>query len=383
MPRGPSNIGSSGLLHSCAVIATLAACATGRRAPSQNDADRVSIVAVERGPQGTRLVAIDERGDRRFTLVQPPDDEAASSELVRDASPAASPDGRWLVFASTRGRPRDETSLWIAPLAPEARARRLTSGLAIDAHPVWTPDGTAVIFASTRDGGDFDLWRQRMVDGVPNGLPEQLTRGEHHEVMPSAARDGTIVYAAVRPLRVEGIDTEIDSRLEERAPDGRIQQLTAGPGDTSPALSPDGALIAFARPRVRADGSRDHELWIVPRGRLFASAEHVVDLPLTEESGPVWSHDGRFVFATSLYRGQDGRPLFSSVVHVDLREPVRRARMLHDRVGPIVRLAPAIASRTLDVAALRRDPEYLPQLARIMTAAITKAKTQQLLDPAP
>ncbi|MGN6106275.1 MAG: TolB family protein, partial [Kofleriaceae bacterium] len=147
-----------------------------------------------------------------------------------------------------------------------------------------------------------------------------------------------------------------------------------GPADTSPALSPDGATLVFARPALH-DGAPHSELWQVARGGEAAPVR-LVELPLTDESGPVWSRDGRFVFATSLLRGADGKPLFSSVVHVDLQESPRRARMLQDRAGAVARLTPAIATSALDVEALRRDPEYLSQLAKIMADAIEHARQE-------
>src|SRR5258705_51033 len=82
--------------------------------------------------------------------------------------------------------------------------------------------------------------------------------------------------------------------------------------------------------------------------------------------GPVWSRDGRFVFATSILRGAQGKVVFSSIIHVDLREAPLIARMLEDRVGGIARLTPAIAATPLDARALDGNPEYLPELARIM-----------------
>jgi len=311
-------------------------------------------------------VAIDERGDRRFELVTPTPLTAGAPQ-VRDSNPAVSPDGRWLVFASTRDRTSDGTSLWIAPLAVEAVPRRLTEGAAIDAQPTWSPDGRWVVFASTRSGGEFDLWRFA-IDAAGNpGEPIQLTNTPGHEVTPTVAPDGAIAYASVR-LAAAG-SREIVSRLEERAPDGTIRQLTAGPGDSSPAFSPDGSTIAFARPALH-NGAPDAELWRMARGTAIAT--QLVDLPLTDESGPVWSRDGRFVFATSVLRGADGNVVFSSVVHVDLRDHPARARMLGDHAGPVARLTPAVPSRQLDVAALRGDPEYLPELARIMAARIAE-----------
>lgn len=354
-----------GALRVSALLGALAAGCGPRpatsTAPPSGDPDRIAIVASERGPNGARLVAIDEHGDRRFELVAP-----VAAGIVRDVNPAISPDGRWIAFASTRGRSLDQTSLWIAPLGVEAAPRRLTDGAWIDSHPAWTRDGRAIVFASTRDGGDFDLWRLPIAAGRAAGPPEQLTAAASHEVTPAVAADGAIVYAAVTPKG----GAEVESRLEERAPDGRIRALTPGPADASPAISPDGAAIAFARPAVH-EGVPHSELWRMARGG--GEATLLVGLPLTDESGPVWSRDGRFVFATSVLRGAGGRPLFSSVVHVDLHEAPPRARILRDRAGALVRLTPAVAAARLDAPALRGDPEYLPELARIMARAIADA----------
>lgn len=331
-------------------------CACGSRPPPATrpaGPERIAIIASERGPQGARLVAIDEHGDRRFVIVKP------AAGLVRDTNPTVSPDGAWVVFASSRGRSLDTTSLWIAALGVEAPPVRLTEGDWIDAHPVWTRDGRAIVFASTRDGGDFDLWRLPIAGGAAAGAPEQITHGEGHEVTPTVAADGTIIYAAVTPTG----GNEIVSRLEARAPDGTIRTLTTGPADSAPALSPDGKTLAFARPQLHGN-KLDSELWRMPIDSEAAAP--ILDLPMTEESGPVWSRDGRFLFATSVLRGEDTSVVFSSIVHIDLREVAPRARILEDRAGAIVRLTPAIATGALDAAALDANPEYLPELARIM-----------------
>lgn len=323
----------------------------------------VAIVASEGGPDGARLVAIDEHGDRQFDLIAPVD------EIVRDAHPAISPDGAWIVFASSRERPLDETSLWIAPLAPDAQPVRLTRGAWIDSHPTWTPDGRAIVFASTREGGDFDLWQLPIAGGRASGDPIALTSAPDHEVTPTIAPDGTIAYSSVRK-REQGIE----SKIEERARDGAIRALTEGPGDASPAYSPDGKRVAFARPKVHAAEGQtvvDSDLWVLTRATRDIAP--IVDVPITDESGPVWSRDGRIVFATSLLRGSDGKGVFSSVVHVDLQESPRRARMLADRAGAIARLTPAVVAISLRVPALRGDPEYLPELHRIMTDAIASS----------
>jgi dipeptidyl aminopeptidase/acylaminoacyl peptidase len=345
-----------------AVLAALMVAGCGPLPPPPSvtpPARRIAIVAAERGAQGVRLVSIDEHGDRQFELVAPP------AATARDTNPAVSPDGAWIVFASSRERAGGETSLWIAPAGIAMPPRRLTQGPAIEAHPAWTPDGHAIVFASTRDGGDFDLWRLAIRDGQPGGLV-QLTHGAGHEVTPAVAADGTIVYAAVTPDEAR---RQVETHLEERAPDGAIRALTAGPADSSPALSPDGARLVFSRPQVH-DGKPDAELWVLTRAT--GAIAPLIDLPLTDESGPVWSRDGRFVFATSVLRGAEGQVVFSSIIHVDTREPRPVARMLEDRVGAIVRLTPAVTATPLDAAALHADPEYLPELARIMAQRIER-----------
>src|SRR5690606_15479874 len=152
-------------------------------------------------------------------------------------------------------------------------------------------------------------------------------------------------YAAITPLP----GGEVESRLEERAPDGTIRTLTDGPADTSPALSPDDRMLAFARPREH-NGTPAAELWTMPaRGDV---ATQPVDLPAADEGGAVWSHDGRFVFAPSVLRGAAGNPVFSSVIVIDTHARPMTARLLQDRVGAIARLTPAIARVQLDARAL-------------------------------
>ncbi len=346
-------------------LLVVAICACGPRpVDAPKPVDRIAILAAERGAQGARLVVLDERGDRQFDLVR------ADDSFARDTHPVVSPDGKWVVFASSRGRSIAETSLWIARVAPRVDPTQLTRGVAIDSHPVWTRDGRAIVFASTRDGGDFDLFRLGIENGRARGEPEQLTHAAGHEVTPAIARDGAIVYAAITPLA----DGQVESHLERLERDGTIVKVTSGPADTSPSLSPDDRTIVFARP-VEHNGAPDAELWSMPYGAELATP--LVDLPMTDESGPVWSPDGRYVFATSVLRGVAGNPVFSSVIVIDTRARPIKARLLKDRVGAIPRLTPAVTREPLDAAALAMDPEYLPELARIMAEAIATQKSEQ------
>ncbi|HEX5057841.1 MAG TPA: hypothetical protein VFV99_00720 [Kofleriaceae bacterium] len=351
-------------MRTARVLLIVAICACGSRPVAEpKAAEQIAIIAAESGPQGARLVVLDEHGDRRFELVR------GADSLARDTHPAVSPNGTWIVFASSRGRSLSETSLWIAPLAADAEPVQLTHGAGIDSHPTWTRDGTAIVFASTREGGDFDLYRLAIDHGHARGEPEQLTHGAGHEVTPTIAGDGSIIYSAVTP-----VGDGAESHLERRSSDGTITQLTDGPADASPAVSPDGRTVVFARPKEH-NGMPDAELWMMPLAG--AQAEQLVDLPLTDESGPVWSPDGRFLFATSVLRGAAGNPVFSSVIVIDMRAVPLTARVLNDRVGAVARLTPAVTRVPLDASALASDPEYLPELVRMMAKAVAAQKADQ------
>ncbi len=322
-------------------------------------------MAAERSGNGVRLVALDEHGDRAFVIVKP------AIGGVRDTNPAVSPDDRWVVFASSRGRAFEETSLWIAPLGVERTPLPLTHGPAIDTHPTWLPDGSAIVYASAAPHGDFDLWRLPIDREGRAGTAVQLTHGGGHEVTPAVAADGTIIYAEVT--------AKLESHLEELRPDGTSHALTDGPTDSSPALSPDGTTIVFSRAVAHATGG-DSDLFRLDR-RTGAIAP-LVDVPLTDEGGPVFSPDGRYVFATSILRKANGSALFSSIIVIDRQEQPPRARILEDHAGAIARLTPALPHALLDAARLREDPEYLPALARIMAAAINADQDANRAPPA-
>jgi Tol biopolymer transport system component len=344
----------------------------------------IHIVATERGPDGGMLVVIGESGDREGSLVAAP----AGGVQVRDTAPAFSPDGRWVVFASSRGRALDESSLWAVAVGYDAAPVRLTDGTAIDMTPVWTPAGDAIVFASSR-AGTFDLWRLGVETSGPalrpRGAAEPLTSAPGQELSPTVAPDGRIAYAALvtSDRRGGAADAAVTSTIEVRAPDGAITTLEPGPADSSPRFDPTGAVLAFTRPTVREGNARDPadatgtaapfssidaDLWV----HDASGTRRVVDLPFTDESGPVWSADGQWMFATSVVRKPNGSPLFSSVIHVDLSAAPPVARMLIDRAGAVTRLSPGVAPVALDTGVLLRSPIYVDELRRILRDAIER-----------
>lgn len=342
------------------VLAVLGAC--GPREPSVFEPagaparaqEQAPIIAMQRARRGARLVFLDETGVRRGDLTE------ITTVPLRDNSPALSPDGRWVVFASSRGREDMlQTSLWIIAAELGAEPRRLTSGTFEDRDPAWLPDGSAVVFASNR-GGTFDLWRLDLRMSpygwpVPAGAPAQLSEGPRQALHPAPSPDGArIVY------------TEAD--LESGASElwlweaGTSRRLTEGPADSTPAWSPDGKRIAFAAMVEREGKGPDVDLFVMDAGG--SKRQQLVDEPLAQQTHPVWSFDGRYLFSTSLYRSvSSGKPILSSVTFVDLTETPLILRALHDPMAVESRASTALARRALDARALRENPSYERALA--------------------
>jgi Tol biopolymer transport system component len=294
---------------------------------------------------------------------------ARAEGTVRDVSPVFSPDGKWVVFASSRDRSFDETSLWLVAATPGATPVRLTDDDAIDLSPAWMPDGSAVVFASSR-GDSVDLWRLEVALGDapgPRGEPERLTDLVGEELSPSVAADGRIAFT-----RIEHDGEVARTRIAVRDPDGEVRNLTAGPADTGPSWSPDGERVVFTAPHLRAGDppAVDGDLFVV-RGDDPPSL--LVDLPGTDETGPVWSKDGGWLFATSIFRSaRTGDPLFASIVYLEPSAATPTVRMLRDASGAVIRLAVAVAPVELDGKALRAGPSYREELAAILRRAVEK-----------
>ena len=134
-----------------------AACAPAER-PVQ--VPELRLVVSERWNGGTRLVLVDEHGDRWAIL-----GAGRGDPPTRDEQAAVSPDGRWVAFVSSRGRDLARTSLWVMPAAVGATAVRVTDGTGDDVDPCWTPAGDAVVFAR-RTGARFALARVAIGGGA-------------------------------------------------------------------------------------------------------------------------------------------------------------------------------------------------------------------------
>ena len=205
--------------------------------------------------------------------------------------PRVSPDGARVAvgMASPEGN-----NVWISDVA-RGTLSILTPDPTTDQFPLWTPDGEKVVFWSdTQPPGLF--WRAADASGEGELLME---REDVTTLLPHAwSPDGNeLIFDYLAPGT--GFDVGVLSMVGERS---WKPLLNSAAGERSPALSPDGAWIAYS-----SNETGQEEVY-VERFPELGSRE-----PISTGGGraPVWSPDGRELF----YRTLDGDRMM--VVPVD------------------------------------------------------------------
>ncbi|HOW73499.1 MAG TPA: DPP IV N-terminal domain-containing protein [Phycisphaerae bacterium] len=190
-----------------------------------------------------------------------------------------SPDGKWMVFASTRHSVRPD--IYLKTINGRA-VTQLCSDPASDVEPCFSPDGKSVVFASNRSG-NWDLW----LIGLDGGRPRQLTNSPMHEIHPSFAPEGKrLAYCAfnARADQWELWTVQLDLPSSNRM---------IGIG-LFPEWSPIGDSIIYQRARER--GGRWFSIWRTdlemgePRYPTEVAASP--DMALIQ---PGWSPDGQWI----------------------------------------------------------------------------------------
>ena len=150
--------------------------------------------------------------------------------------PSLSPDGTQAAvgLADDLGN----VDIWVSDLA-RGTLTRLTTDEGRDYSPLWTPDGRRVVFASTREGQPAIFWKA--ADGT--GLAERLlTIDEADDLVPFdwSSDGGTLVFTAVFPETGGDIGvTPLDD------PANWQPLLQTGADERAPAVSPDGHWLAY------------------------------------------------------------------------------------------------------------------------------------------
>ena len=184
--------------------------------------------------------------------------------------------------------------------ADGSRQRKLSHNPTSDYSPAWSPDGTTIAFASDRDGDPNEIY---LID-ADGSNQVRVTDNPGIDEYPTWSPDGAQIafhctMGGVNPNGTGDFEICVINR------DGTdLQRITDTPGEnTQPTWSPDGQWIAFesnrlgwpSLPTVTPDGY-DHEsfgdedVWMM---RPDGSQQHnVTSNPHEDDSFPAWSPDG-------------------------------------------------------------------------------------------
>jgi Tol biopolymer transport system component len=142
--------------------------------------------------------------------------------------------------------------------------------------PAWSPDGREIAFASSGDAvgedqGDVEIY----VMSAGGGEKRRLTRDDVHDAAPAWSPDGRrLAFAHTPALGTEDADGVIVVMNGDGA--GRFE-LTQHPRtpeiilDSHPAWSPDGSLIAFTRATFTSGSEPQVAIYTIARRPAAAS----------------------------------------------------------------------------------------------------------------
>ncbi|MGH9938993.1 MAG: hypothetical protein ACREAM_22365, partial [Blastocatellia bacterium] len=244
-------------------------------------------------PDGQTLAVIDEHAislltietGQRKKLTAPP------ANILGDALPVFSPDGRRLAFIRSDG---GAENIHIMPVSGGA-SRQVTFDNSRIQSLRWLPDGAHLIYASNR-AGSFQLWKI----AESGGTPEQVT---------SAGSGPTDVAISPDSSRLAFAQTHFDTNIWRLELPSGSASIAAGRGgrwtqfiassrtDDSPQYSPDGLRVAFASGR-----SGNEEIWVCSSDG--SDARQVTQMRGPSTGSPRWSPDGRELAFDSRLFGQ-------------------------------------------------------------------------------
>ncbi len=223
-----------------------------------------------------------------------------------DASPAWSPDGKWIAFVSRDGRDEEwYTNGYACVVAATGGApRNLTAAFdeVIGGSLLWTPDSTALVFSALEKTAGH-VYRVSL-----DGRVEAITRGPEVDAGASLDRAGeTLVFLrqdSVTPREVWALKLPRAGAGAAKTRRAAAPEMPRALTDTNPQVR---ALLSFPKQLVTwkgADGWDVEGLVVYPPGYVKGSR---VPLALNVHGGPAGTHTNAFTPAPRVW----GWPLFA------------------------------------------------------------------------
>ena len=238
--------------------------------------------------------------------------------------PRVSPDGTRVAVTALDQKP----DVWLWDLT-RATLTRVTSDASLNTVPIWMPDGRRLVFASSRGGTNYNLYRQS-ADGI--GPVERLTESTDAQFASAVSPDGTqLVFtqtSATTGLDVMtvGLDaahhvfplvqTPFDERNGIVSPDGHWLAYEANNTGTFEIYIQPFPDVTRGRWQVSTAGGTQ-PLWARGGQELFYFAPDGALMRVAVASGQAWTAgtptkmlEGRYVMSTSgtLQRHYDSAP---------------------------------------------------------------------------
>jgi eukaryotic-like serine/threonine-protein kinase len=222
--------------------------------PTRIEAVGQAVTSFAISPQGNRLAWTQAVNDSNvwqadlsggsLPVAQKASSKALISSTKLDMSSQFSPDGKRIVFSSTRS---GRSSVWVADSNGEQQLQVVAFERGSAGSPRWSPDGKLIVFDGRVDG-NADVY----VVNVDGGKPRRMTTEDSEDVVPSFSRDGQWIYFCSNRSGTR----QIWKMASAGGP--AVQVTTLGGFDN--IESPDGKFLYYAK------GRGEPGIWRIPVG---------------------------------------------------------------------------------------------------------------------
>jgi len=260
--------------------------------------------------QNAQLTWLDRRGQRLGTL--------GGAVDPYDYPARISPDGSKVLLTRNGS---ESTDIWVHDLSRDV-TQRLTFDPAPDQGPIWAPDGKKLVFTSSR-GGQFDLYQ---MDSSGEGGQQLLYASSDAKFASSWSGDGRFILFGtekrdgiwILPLEGAGKHTPV-SFLQSQA------------NERSGVFSPDSRWIAYV-----SNESGQPEVYVQRFSFPILSSPRGPKVLISKGGGtsPHWRADGKEIF----YRAEDGTLMAVSIamdpaLQLGVPKPLFRSDRLWEVTG--------------------------------------------------